>query len=132
MIVSHHSVAAVAATISFNSPAVANGDVWTGSCFKIFTACAVVRAVVKLYDSGRRLMKVAWSFGPPPLIAAMRFAVAAAAPPTCPIPNNGKRTTRSAGDSLPRTASVNGELSANSAKYRKAAHNSPLSPTFAP
>ena len=118
----------MAATISLNSLAVADGDDLTGSCFKIFAACTVVWVAVELSDAGRRLMNVAWSFGPQQLIASMRYFVATAAPPACPTPKIGKRTTRSVGDSLPRAASVNGELSA---KYSRAAHHSCLSPTFA-
>ena len=45
-------------------------------------------------------------------MAVMRLAVAAAAPPACPTPNMVNSKVHSEGDSRPKAASVNGELSA--------------------
>ena len=61
-------------------------------------ACTLVSVAVEVSEAGSKLINVTESWGPPPFIAAIRVAVAAAAPPACPTPNMVNRTVLSEGD----------------------------------
>ena len=109
------------ATISLNSSTVDDCAILMGNCFNMPVACTLDSVAVELSEAVSKLINVAGSWGPPPFMAAMRLAVASAAPPARPTPNMVNSTLRSEGDSRPKAASVNGELSA---KYSIVAHYS--------